>query len=94
MKNPWDIEPKFEDLTDFRDKETLKSQEQLLARKSEVIQDEYFQPNDAMWAYVKAKALEPKRKAPQLGRCRKCQEWTLVGDLNDSCCGDEYVEIN
>lgn len=94
MKNPWDIEPAREDLIDYRDKETIRVQAENLARKSDVIQDEHYQPNDAMWTYMREKQKELRsRPKPQLGRCSKCNEWTMVFDINDSCCGDQYVSI-
>jgi hypothetical protein len=33
-------------------------------------------------------------KEPSLVMCQKCKEWTFVGGLIESCCGDECAKEN
>lgn len=97
MNNPWDNKEVrvLDDIAEFRDKETERVQRENIERKNlPWFKDETYLPNDAMSEYMRQKRKEPRRKAPQLGRCNKCKQWTLVGDINDSCCGDEHVEVN
>jgi len=75
------------------------------ARKSELVKDEYFVLTDKdkedpiFKAFKKMDIAEKREIAPfskayhalEVGLCRKCKEWTEVGN---SCCGEEYVHVD